>query len=182
MNELAVEAVGSLQALAAQSGVRLRAEGEPCAVDGDPQRLHQTLTNLIENAIKFTPPGGEVVVSSWRADSEVGVTVADTGGGIPAEARAHVFDRFYRADPSRSRESGGSGLGLAICYEIMAAHGGRIWVRSEQGHGSAFSIALPLRPAIAPAAPPEAPPPESPPPAAPPPERQPSAVSRSAAG
>jgi signal transduction histidine kinase len=127
------------------------------------------------------------VVSSWRADAEVGVTVADTGSGIPADASAHVFDRFYRADPSRSRESGGSGLGLAICYEIMAAHGGRIWVRSEQGHGSAFSIALPLRPVAREAPPPEAPPPEAPPPeapspAAPSPERQPSAVSRSAAG
>jgi heavy metal sensor kinase len=146
LDQLAVEAVASLQALAAQAGVRLRAEGEPCAAEGDPQRLHQTLTNLIENAIKFTPAGGEVVVRSWAADDEVGVTVADTGTGIPAEASAHVFDRFYRADPSRSRESGGSGLGLAICYEIMAAHSGRIWVRSEQGQGSEFSIALPALP------------------------------------
>ena len=69
------------------------------------------------------------------------MTVSDTGVGIPAGASAQVFERFYRADPSRSRQSGGSGLGLAICYEIMTAHGGRIWVSSEHGAGSAFSIA-----------------------------------------
>jgi heavy metal sensor kinase len=143
LDELVRSLTRSLQALAAGSDVRLRAEGEPCSADGDPQRLAQALTNLIENAIKFTPAGGEVVVSSWRAGGEVGVTVADTGAGIPAGASPHVFERFYRADPSRSRESGGSGLGLAICHEIMAAHGGRIWVRSEEGSGSAFSIALP---------------------------------------
>jgi signal transduction histidine kinase len=104
---------------------------------------HQALTNMIENAIKFTGPGGKVTVSSWQGGREVGVTVADNGPGIPSEARAHVFDRFFRADRSRSRESGGSGLGLAICYEIAAAHRGRIWVESEEGRGSAFSIALP---------------------------------------
>ena len=88
-------------------------------------------------------PGGEVTLSSWRRGDEVGVTVSDTGPGIPAAERAHVFDRFYRVDRSRSRESGGSGLGLAICREIATAHGGRVWVESEEGAGSAFSIAFP---------------------------------------
>ena len=80
-----------------------------------------------------------------RRGNEVGVTISDTGPGIPADARERIFDRFYRADPSRSRESGGSGLGLAICHEIVDAHGGRIWVESEEGEGSAFSIALRAR-------------------------------------
>jgi signal transduction histidine kinase len=123
--------------------VHLRTSGEPARARGDEQRLQHALANLIENAIKFTPPGGEVTLSSWRRAEEVGVTVSDTGPGIPLHARAHVFDRFYRVDRSRSRESGGSGLGLAICREIATAHGGRVWVESEEGKGSAFSLALP---------------------------------------
>jgi heavy metal sensor kinase len=145
LGQLVRSTVSSLHALAAASGVALQAAGATCRAVGDEQRLRQALTNLIENAIKFTPPGGEVTVSSWRVGLEVGLTVADNGVGIPADDAAHVFDRFYRADRSRSRESGGSGLGLAICYEIAAAHGGRIWVKSEDGQGSAFSIALPAR-------------------------------------
>jgi two-component system sensor histidine kinase BaeS len=112
-------------------------------VKADPERLRQAVTNLIENAVEFTPEGGRVTVSSWLAGSEAGLTVTDTGTGVPAEARERVFDRFYRVDPSRSRRSGGSGLGLAICHEIAAAHGGRVWLESREGEGSAFSIALP---------------------------------------
>jgi signal transduction histidine kinase len=137
------EAARPLRALAEAKRVRLRTVGEPARTHGDEQRLQHALTNLIENAIKFTPPGGEVTLSSWQRGDEVGVTVSDTGPGIPVQARPHVFDRFYRVDRSRSRESGGSGLGLAICREIATAHGGRVWVESEEGKGSAFSLALP---------------------------------------
>jgi signal transduction histidine kinase len=144
------EAVRPLRALAEAKGVRLRTMGEPCRTRGDEHRLQHALANLIENAIKFTPPGGEVTLSSWRRGDEVGVTVSDTGPGIPAAERAHVFDRFYRVDRSRSRESGGSGLGLAICREIATAHGGRVWVESEEGAGSAFSLALPAEEPAAP--------------------------------
>ncbi len=137
------EASRPLRALADANGITLRIGGEPYTVTADPQRLHQALTNLIENAIKFTPAGGEVTALTWSANGELGVTVTDTGPGIPPEARAHVFDRFYRADGSRSRESGGSGLGLAICTEIAAAHDGTVRVHSEVGSGSAFTLALP---------------------------------------
>jgi heavy metal sensor kinase len=137
------EAARPLRPLAEAKGVRLRTTGEPCRSRGDEHRLQHALANLIENAIKFTPPGGEVTLSSWRRGDEVGVTVADTGPGIPPNECAHVFNRFYRVDRSRSRESGGSGLGLAICREIATAHGGRVWVESEEGRGSAFSLALP---------------------------------------
>jgi heavy metal sensor kinase len=141
--QLLAIAARPLQALAAAKGVRLEVIGETCTAQGDAQRLHLAFTNLIENAIKFTAPGGQIVASSWRQAAEVGVRIADTGVGIPIDAQARIFDRFYRADPSRSRESGGSGLGLAICYEIATAHGARIWVDSEFGKGSAFWLALP---------------------------------------
>jgi len=144
LEDMVGPAVAQLQVLAEDKGVRLESAADgPCVTRGDQQRLHQALLNLIENAIEFTPAGGNVVVSSWRDRAEVGFTVADTGTGIPADAQAHLFDRFYKADPSRTRRSGGAGLGLAICYEIAAAHGGRIWVRSQEGKGSEFSIALP---------------------------------------
>ncbi len=136
-------ACAPLQALATGRGVRLSLDVEPMSLDADAQQLHQAITNLIDNAIKFTRPGGEVTISTWRSDSEVGVTVSDTGPGIPTAAQPHIFDRFFRADASRSRDSGGSGLGLAITAEIVGAHGGRVWVDSREGAGSAFSIGLP---------------------------------------
>ena len=124
--------------------IRLEVDGRPATAHADPQHLHQALTNLIENAIKFTPAGRRGARHRVAArDDEVGVTVADDGPGIPADARAHVFDRFYRVDRARGRDAGGSGLGLAICREIARAHGGRVAVESEEGRGSAFSLALP---------------------------------------
>jgi signal transduction histidine kinase len=84
-----------------------------------------------------------VHVTAWSGQDEAGVTVADDGPGIPADSLDHVFDRFYRVDRSRGRGAGGSGLGLAICREIARAHGGRIAIDSEEGRGSAFSLALP---------------------------------------
>jgi signal transduction histidine kinase len=112
-------------------------------VDADEHRIDQMLANLVENAIEYTPAGGTVTVVIWQRGDETGVTVEDTGPGIPREALEHVFDRFYRADGARQRTSGGSGLGLSICREIAVAHGGRVWVESEPGQGSAFSVALP---------------------------------------
>jgi heavy metal sensor kinase len=132
-----------LRPLAADKAILLEVDGEPCEAQADPQRLHHALTNLIENAIKFSPRGGEVRISTWSSEHEVGVTVADDGPGIPEDARAHVFDRFYRVDRARGRDIGGSGLGLAICREIASAHGGRVWFESREGGGSAFSLALP---------------------------------------
>ncbi len=140
----AVEAVvRPLRPLAESKRVRLEVDGGSYEAEADPHRLQQALRNFIENAIKFNRPGGEVRVTAWQKSDEVGVTVTDNGPGIPPDAREHVFDRFYRADPARRRDGGGSGLGLAICREIAVAHGGRVWVESEEGRGSAFSLALP---------------------------------------
>jgi heavy metal sensor kinase len=143
-------AAESLRSLANANGVRLEVGGEPCEVRADPQRMHQALINFIENAIKYARPGGDVQVTTWCDGDEVGVTVSDNGPGIPGTARPHVFDRFYRVDPARGR-GGGSGLGLAICREIATAHGGRVYVDSEEGEGSAFTLALPRRGKLGPA-------------------------------
>jgi heavy metal sensor kinase len=140
------EAARPLRPLADAKDIRIAITGEPFVAEADRQRLHQAVANLIENAIKFTPRGGEVTASTWSDNGELGVVVADTGPGIPPAARALVFDRFYRGDPSRSRASGGSGLGLAICSEIANAHGGTIRVQSEEGSGSTFTLALPAHP------------------------------------
>jgi heavy metal sensor kinase len=145
LTDAADAAIRSLAPAAANNGIDLHAEdvtGDPPIVEADPHRVHQVLVNFIENAIKYTAPGGVVRVRAWQQGDRAGVTVSDTGRGIPPEARAHVFDRFFRVDRARQRTSGGSGLGLAICREIAEAHGGRVWVESEVGSGSAFSLEL----------------------------------------
>jgi heavy metal sensor kinase len=143
----AIEAAARpLRPLATAKRIRLEVDGRSCEADADPESLQLALTNFIENAIKFSEPDGEVRVTAWRSNGEVGVTVRDSGPGIAPAARAQVFDRFYRADPARRREGSGSGLGLSICREIAEAHGGRVWVESEEGKGSAFSLALPGTP------------------------------------
>jgi signal transduction histidine kinase len=131
--------------MAVGSGLRLETGGDPGAGPADPQRLHQALTNIIENAIKSARPGGCVSVTSWDRSREVGVTVADDGPGILAAADAPLHDHFHRGDRPRGANGGGSGLGLAICQQIAAAHGGRFWVDSETGKGSACTLALPRR-------------------------------------
>jgi two-component system OmpR family sensor kinase len=111
--------------------------------DGD--RLAQVFTNLVDNALKFTPAGGTIKLQAEMVQGEMQVSVSDTGRGIPASALPHVFDRFYQADNSRSGGSKrGAGLGLAIVLEIVQAHGGRISVRSQEGQGTCFVVNLPL--------------------------------------
>jgi len=107
----------------------------------DAERIQQVVTNLVHNAIKFTPPGGRVTVTAQAAGAEVIVTVQDTGVGIPAEDLPRIFERFYKAD--RARAGAGTGLGLAIARHIIQAHGGRIWAESAKGRGSNFYFALP---------------------------------------
>ncbi|NIO68451.1 MAG: hypothetical protein GTN71_05240, partial [Anaerolineae bacterium] len=124
---------------------------EDLLVDVDPQRIGQVLRNLLDNALTHTPPGGEIAVAARAACPEPGrregqwveVSVRDTGSGIAAEDLPYVFERFYRADKSRSRATGGAGLGLAIARQLVEAHGGRIWVESTEGEGSTFTFALP---------------------------------------
>jgi two-component system OmpR family sensor kinase len=142
LHDVVARAVGSLRPLARSRGVSLRVDGPEAIAVGDADRLEHAVRNLIENAIKFSPEGGEVVVTTWLADREVGVTVRDQGPGVAPDVRERIFDRFFRADPARSRSTGGGGLGLAISREIAIAHAGRVWVDDAGARGSAFSLAL----------------------------------------
>jgi two-component system, NtrC family, sensor histidine kinase KinB len=123
-------------------------------IDGDRMRLEQVLTNLVENAIKFTPDGGAVTISAAQMGDRMRLTVSDTGIGIPAEEQEKVFDRFYQVDATERRAYRGTALGLSICRHIVERHNGRIWVESTgvAGAGSTFQVDLPieLRPAEAP--------------------------------
>jgi two-component system phosphate regulon sensor histidine kinase PhoR len=113
-------------------------------VDADRERVHQVLFNLVDNAVRFTPSGGAVTVSALAINGSVEVRVADTGVGIPPEHLPRLFERFYRADPARSREDGGTGIGLAIARSVVEAHGGHIQAESEFGGGSVFTFDLPV--------------------------------------
>ena len=126
--------------------VHLRNEIPPdCIVTADQRRLEQILINLIDNAIKFNKPHGEVVVSAESQADQTILHIRDTGAGIPAEHLPRVFERFYRVDKARSRDLGGTGLGLAIVKHLTRAHGGEAEVKSEVGKGCEFIIKLPHR-------------------------------------
>ena len=147
LGKVATGVAVQLRPLAEAAGVQLAVEAPAGAVVlADRARLTQVVTNLVDNAVKFTGAGGSVRVRVWEADDGAGLAVADTGPGIAPEHLRRVFDRFYRLDPARSRARGGSGLGLAICRELVEAHGGRIWAESVEGAGSTFSLALPIQP------------------------------------
>jgi signal transduction histidine kinase len=163
-------AVTAAAARARQQRIDLRAEPPTAAlaVSADPQRLAQILGNLIENALRYTPVGGSVTVRAYAdhrppttdhkppltgenarssvvgcPSSAVVFEIADTGVGIPADELPRVFERFYRTDKARARETGGSGLGLAIVQRLVEMQGGQIWASSVAGHGTTFSVALP---------------------------------------
>jgi two-component system phosphate regulon sensor histidine kinase PhoR len=138
-------AAASLADMASRCRVALLVEPAPpgLTVLGNARRLEQTFVNLVGNALKYTPAGGRVTVRFRTAGEEAIAEVEDTGVGVPAEALPRIFERFYRADPSRSRQMGGTGLGLAIVKHIVRAHRGRVEVRSVEGAGSTFTVILP---------------------------------------
>jgi signal transduction histidine kinase len=113
-------------------------------LSGDSSSLERVISNLVDNSIKFTPPGGQVWVTVWQEGDQVRLSVRDTGIGIAPEEIRKIFDRFYQVDSSATRRAGGVGLGLYISQEIVRQHGGRIWVESELGRGSTFYISLPI--------------------------------------
>ena len=128
-------------------GVKLDSNlpSEPLQVLADAGRIEQVLTNLVGNALQYTPEGGSVSIAASRLNGFAQITIRDTGIGIPPEHLAHIFDRFYRVDKSRSRLHGGSGIGLTIAKYLVESHGGRIWAESPgEGNGTTFTFTLPI--------------------------------------
>ncbi len=151
---LVKDAIDSLGGIVVDSGVKLQSAGAPdVLVMADPDAMNQVFGNLIENSLKYAKDGKRIKVGAREAGSEVEFTVQDFGPGIASEHLERIFERFYRVDKARSRESGGTGLGLAIVKHIVQAHGGRIWAESELGKGASFHFTLPLAPVQQPAAP-----------------------------
>jgi two-component system phosphate regulon sensor histidine kinase PhoR len=147
-NILLQDAIDSIGGIVVDSGVQLQSAGAPDAiVIADPDAMHQVFGNLMENALKYAQSGKRIRAGARLLASEVQFTIQDFGPGISSEHLERIFERFYRVDKARSRESGGTGLGLAIVKHIVQAHGGRIWAESELGKGASFHFTLPLTPA-----------------------------------
>ena len=140
------ETVGRLKPLAGkrkQEIVTKIADG--CEMFADPGKLAQVCYNIIENAIKYTPDGGTITVSLQKVGRDAVLEITDTGVGIPEEDVPHVFDRFYRVDKARSRDTGGTGLGLSIVQQIVRLHAGSVTVQSKRGEGTTFIVQLPVK-------------------------------------
>jgi signal transduction histidine kinase len=151
LGKLAEDAVDLYEHIAEEAGVGLGVSVDGnVLVNADAVRIRQAIANLIDNAIKYTARGGQVRVTVGREGNEAWVRVEDNGEGIPEEARGRIFDRLYRAEPSRSRP--GLGLGLSLVKAIAVAHGGKVTFSSEEGKGSVFTVALPAEPAVVPEA------------------------------
>jgi len=138
--------VAEIEVTRAGKGVRIarRIPGDLPPLDADPERVHQVLFNLVDNAVRFVPDGGEVTIAAHRHNGAVEISVTDNGIGIPPEHLPRLFERFYRGDAARSRDDGGTGIGLTIARSVVEAHGGTIRADSEPGRGSVFSFDLPV--------------------------------------
>ncbi|MBO7662298.1 MAG: HAMP domain-containing histidine kinase [Clostridia bacterium] len=144
LSDLTEEIVRLLSPAAKQRGQTLTCEVEKgLTMMGDRDRLHQVFSNLTDNAIKYTPDGGKIHIALHLDGNELVWRVRDNGVGIPPEDQDHVFERFYRVDKARSRETGGTGLGLSIVRQLVTLHGGTVTVRSDPGQGSEFIVRLP---------------------------------------
>lgn len=143
--DVVVEAVEQFRPMAESKGIGLDViEVAAAPVEGERSELRRVVANLLDNALKYTDRGGRVTVTLERNDGSVFLSVRDTGAGIPASEKERIFERFYRADPSRDRRTGGAGLGLAIVARIVELHRGRVSVESDPGKGSSFLVQLPL--------------------------------------
>lgn len=144
LGDLVRDTAEQMQALAEDKNITIACQLNPVDVLGDETRLRQVVVNLLDNAIKYTQNGGRIEIVTGPSGACARLQVSDNGIGIPADALPHIFERFYRADRARSRASGGVGLGLSIVNAICAAHNGDISVASIEGHGSQFTVELPL--------------------------------------
>jgi signal transduction histidine kinase len=143
--DVVAESIESARPRAEEKGVRLEGRlADVASCDGDQGRLAQVVDNLVANAVKFTPSGGAVVVELAERDGRASIVVRDTGVGIPADEQGQLFQRFFRASNAAARETPGVGLGLTIVKAIVEAHGGTVAVRSREGRGTTFTVALPV--------------------------------------
>jgi heavy metal sensor kinase len=140
---LARDIASSVEGSAAERGVRVGVTGGAAVVNGDPDRLRELISNLVVNAVQYSPPGGRVTCSITAAEDKTTLEVSDTGPGIDSEDLPHVFERFYRANKARSRVAGGAGLGLAISKWITESHGGQIRCENADGTGTRFTVEFP---------------------------------------
>src|SRR5262245_60917300 len=143
--EMTKNTVDQMRLLAEEKKLQLEFRGKkPVDIEGDPIRLKQIVVNLVDNAIKYTPLGGSVSVTTFPQDGKVILEVRDTGIGIPEDATSQIFDRFFRVDKARSRQLGGTGLGLAIVKSICTAYKGAVSVKSGEGKGALFRVEIPV--------------------------------------
>lgn len=146
LGRVAADAVNSLATQFRNAGIEVRQDLPPTSAMGDPRRLHQVVVNLLGNALKFTPPGGKVIVRTFSEDRTPALEVTDSGPGIPEGERDSVWERFYRG--SISREEVGSGIGLAVVKDLVDAHGGTVTLDSQPGGGARFIVRLPVPSAL----------------------------------
>lgn len=145
LSEIVVEEVERAKGLATENELELEIDvTDGVRILGDTQHLHLMVRNLLENAVRYTPSGGQVAVALAAVDGRARLQVKDTGVGIPLQAQGRVFERFYRVDEDRARVSGGTGLGLSIVKNVAESHGGTVGVTSELDEGSTFTVTLPL--------------------------------------
>jgi two-component system OmpR family sensor kinase len=143
LQTIAWDAVYDARVVAPQRDITLNADS-PIVVAGDDTRLRQVVGNLVRNALVHTPQSTPIEVAVTTEDSVARMSVTDHGPGLREDQMERIFEPFYRADPSRSRDSGGAGLGLSIVNAVVAAHGGRVWVKETSGGGATFEVELPL--------------------------------------
>ena len=149
LNDAVRDCARAARVLAIRKGVRLRVNNDSPAIalQGDEELIKRMILNLLDNAVKYTPAGGEISLALGRQNGNAEIVVRDTGIGIPEGDQPRVFDRFFRVDKARARALGGAGLGLSIAQWIVEVHGGAISVASAPGHGSTFTVVLPVKPA-----------------------------------
>jgi heavy metal sensor kinase len=147
LNDTVRDCARAARVLAARKGVRLKLDNDspPIALNGDEELIKRMILNLLDNAVKYTPAGGEIFLALARQNGNAEIIVRDTGIGIPEADQPRVFDRFYRVDKARARAMGGAGLGLSIAQWIVEVHGGEINVASAPGEGSKFTVLLPVK-------------------------------------
>ncbi|MFT4038111.1 MAG: PAS domain-containing sensor histidine kinase [Thermomicrobiales bacterium] len=154
LNALIADTVGHLRAIDTSRAIRLSLDRRLGQVPADPERIAQVITNLVGNAVRYSPDGGAITVGTERTPAAARIWVTDTGIGIPADQLGEIFDRYQRSRAGLARGVEGSGLGLSIVREIVELHGGAVWAESQEGTGSTFFVDLPLTVATPPGQPP----------------------------